>query len=276
MLRYPGLFSLLLLAPAPLVGQESEVPSAVFGRAIDQESRAAISGVRIAAIDDRGRERGAAISDSIGSYRITLEPGKYLLRAQRIGYQTAETRSFELDVHTHLETLLQLSVQAVSIEPLIIVGSRTMVGRLVPYYERLDREGVSRGRFITRAQIDSLSMPGITAHMEYFGVPMQSNRRGEKWPTGTGRCRMRVFIDDVPAEGFVIDELVRPDNIEGVEIYRSAYEAPPRYSSRLNTCGVVLIWTRMDKTPGLTWWKGLLAAGTGIGAALLIRSVWLK
>ena len=110
---------------------------------------------------------------------------------------------------------------------------------------------MGRGRFITRAQIDSMAMPGITAQMEVYGVPMLSNRRGEKWPTGTGRCRMRVFIHDVPAEGFVIDELVRPDNIEGVEIYRSAYEAPPRYSSRMNTCGVVLIWTRMDRAPGL-------------------------
>jgi hypothetical protein len=87
---------------------------------------------------------------------------------------------------------------------------------------------------------------------------------------------MRVFIDDVPAEGFVIDELVRPDNIEGVEIYRSAYEAPPRYSSRMNTCGIVLIWTRLDKPSGLPLWQGLLAAFSGIGAALLIRRLWVK
>ena len=276
MSRLASLLCLFLLAPAMLAGQERDVPSAVFGRAIDQESRTGISGVRIAALDERGRERGVALSDSIGLYRITLEPGTYLLRAQRIGYQNTETRTFELDVHTHLETLLQMSVQPVSIEPLIIVGTRTMVGRLVPYYERLDRESLGRGRFITRAQIDSMAMPGITAHMEVYGVPMLSNRRGEKWPTGTGRCRMRVFIDDVPAEGFVIDELVRPDNIEGVEIYRSAYEAPPRYSSRGNTCGIVLIWTRMDKAPGLKLWKGLLAAASGLGVALLIRSVWVK
>src|SRR6187431_1653821 len=83
----PHALILLLFASAALSAQETSVPSAVFGRAIDQESRTAISGVRIAAIDERGRERGAALSDSIGSYRITLEPGKYLLRAQRIGYQ---------------------------------------------------------------------------------------------------------------------------------------------------------------------------------------------
>jgi hypothetical protein len=235
-----------------------------------------IAGVRVSAHDENGREKGVALSDSIGRFHLELEPGEYLLRTTRIGYSAAETRKFELNEKEQIELLIQMDVRPIGVEPLVIVGKRTMIGRLMEYYERLDRAEVSGGRFITRAQIDSLGIGDITEHIQQHGVPVQTSRSGERWPLGYGGCRMRVFIDDAPAEGFAIDALVRADNVEGVEIYRSGFQAPPRYSSRANTCGVVLIWTRADRAGTLSFWRGLLVGAGVITSAMLLRLLWRK
>lgn len=268
-------FGIVILATT-IRADSASAQTGVVGRTVDQATRASIAGVRVSAHDERGREHGVTLSDSIGFFRLNLPPGEYLLRGSFLGYASAETRTIEFSEDEQLEVLLQMSVQALGMEPLIIVGSRTTVGRLKEYYERLDRDS-GRGRFITRAQIDSLDAPGITSYMELHGVPVSMNlRTGEKWPLGTGRCPMRVFLDGVPIDGFVIDDLIRPGEVEGVEIYRSAYEAPPQYSDRLNTCGIVLIWTRMDKRDGMPFWKGVLAGGLSIASILLIRQWWTK
>ena len=251
-----------------------EAQAGLSGRTIDTSSRMGIPGVRVSAHSENGRELAVALSDSIGGFRFALEPGKYLLRTSRIGYAPTESRKFELNDREQIDLLVQLAVEAVSTDPLVIVMKRTLVGRLIPYYERLDRRDVNGGHFITRAQIDSLGVGDITAHIEQSGVPMETSRRGERWPLGYGRCRMRVFLDDVPMEGFALDAMVHADNIEGVEIYRSSYEAPARYSDRLNTCGVLLLWTRADRTGTLTFWKGLLVGAGSVTVALLGRWLW--
>jgi hypothetical protein len=250
--------------------------TSLVGRAIDASSRLGIAGVRISAHDEGGREKAVVFSDTTGRFHIALEPGEFLLRTSRVGYVAAETRKLELNEKEQIELLIQMDVRPIGVEPLVIVGKRTMIGRLMPYYQRLDRAEVSGGRFITRAQIDSLGIGDITEHIQQHGVPVQSNRGGERWPLGYGGCRMRVFIDDAPAEGFAIDALVRAENVEGVEIYRSGLQAPPLYSSRSNTCGVVLIWTRADRAGTLSFWKGLMVGAGVITSAVLIRLLWRR
>ena len=269
-----AVFLLCSLLSATISGYDAAAQSGVVGRTVDQAARTGIAGVRVSAHDERGREHGVTLSDSIGHFRLNLPPGEYLLRASFLGYATAETRMIEFGEDEQLEVILQMSVQPLGMEPLIIVGSRTMVGRLREYYERLDRD-TGRGRFITRAQIDSMDAPGITSYMEQHGVPMNMNlRTGEKWPLGTGRCPMRVFLDGADIGGFVINALVRPANVEGVEIYRSSYEAPAQYSDRMNTCGIVLIWTRMDRRDAMPFWKGILVGASALTALVLLRAWW--
>lgn len=250
--------------------------SGVVGRTVDQSARTGIAGVRVSAHDESGREHGVTLSDSVGYFRLSLLPGEYRLRAAFIGYAPTETKAIDFGEDEQLQVILQMSVQPLGIEPLVIVGSRTMSGHLKEYYERLDRD-TGRGRFITRAQIDSMDAPGVTSYMEQYGVPMRMNLRGgEKWPLGVGRCPMRVYLDGVAIDGFVIDDLVRPADVEGVEVYRSPYEAPPQYSTRSNTCGIVLIWTRMDKRDTIPFWRGVLLSAGSITIIALLRQWWAK
>jgi hypothetical protein len=42
-----------------------------------------------------------------------------------------------------------------------------------------------------------------------------------------------------------LDQLVHPDDIEGIEIYESISRMPAEYAPVGSVCGVILIWTRL-------------------------------
>jgi hypothetical protein len=42
-----------------------------------------------------------------------------------------------------------------------------------------------------------------------------------------------------------LDQLVSPEEIEGIEIYESIARMPAEYAPVGSVCGVVLIWTRL-------------------------------
>ncbi|MGH7555626.1 MAG: carboxypeptidase regulatory-like domain-containing protein [Longimicrobiales bacterium] len=77
------------------------------------------------------------------------------------------------------------------------------------------------------------------------GVHPTPSRRG----TGSivqlrGGCIPRVFLDGLRIQllGMTIDDLVRPAELEGIEIYRGAGELPAEFAH--GACGAVVLWTR--------------------------------
>ena len=60
------------------------------------------------------------------------------------------------------------------------------------------------------------------------------------------RCPIQYFVDGVSAMGFNIDD-VAPGSIEALEIYRGASEIPPDFNRGTALCGVIVIWTRIDR-----------------------------
>jgi len=67
----------------------------------------------------------------------------------------------------------------------------------------------------------------------------------------TGRCPYRVFMDGllVVSDPFRGDqewvrELVRPAEVEGIEVYTRPSQVPVQYGGAQGGCGVILIWTR--------------------------------
>jgi hypothetical protein len=66
-------------------------------------------------------------------------------------------------------------------------------------------------------------------------------------------CRPRVFVDNVivrrggrtgNSDDPPIDLLVQPQDIAGIEIYRSPSETPRQFAANDVTCGVVLFWSK--------------------------------
>jgi TonB-dependent Receptor Plug Domain len=64
---------------------------------------------------------------------------------------------------------------------------------------------------------------------------------------GRGGCTPEVFIDGmkVMQGADEIDNLVRPQEVSGVEVYTGSAGVPPQYAGMAGgDCGVVLVWTK--------------------------------
>jgi hypothetical protein len=58
-------------------------------------------------------------------------------------------------------------------------------------------------------------------------------------------CKPMVWIDGMRAPGAELDEVARPMDVAGMEVYPSSAGLPPQYQDRNNRmCGAIVVWTR--------------------------------
>jgi hypothetical protein len=239
-MRYPNVVLILLAlgAGAPAAAQT------VSGQLLDAATRQPIGGGTMSLLSDNAAI-ASVFTDSAGTFVLRApEAGSFRLRAERIGYRVAETPPLELAADDTLRVEFRLSVEAVALNPITVIGySRRPTGQLGGFYDRMRR---GFGAFITREKIDA-QLPMLTTDLlrGVAGVHLTPSRRG----TGSivqlrGGCIPRVFLDGLPIQllGMTIDDLVRPAELEGIEIYRGAGELPAEFAH--GACGAVVLWTR--------------------------------
>jgi hypothetical protein len=59
-----------------------------------------------------------------------------------------------------------------------------------------------------------------------------------------GNCPPRILVDGSPVAGADVDEMVEPQDINGIEIYRGPSEVPGRWMANRSSCGLIVIWTK--------------------------------
>lgn len=207
---------------------------------------------------DLGAKR--AVADEAGRFRVSVGPGAGVVHVRRIGFKPMNT-SFAAGGDTSLT--LQLEPLARQLEGAIIEAtalSRTL--ELRGFYGRLrDREkGINSGQFVTVEEVEQRNPFRLTQMLDgRSGIRVSRVTRGcygsssTCWaPQGLNGCWMTVYLDgrrlndirtavNTPA---MVDDLVLPSHIAGIEIYTSPVRAPPEYQSLNGTCGVVLIWSK--------------------------------
>jgi hypothetical protein len=58
-------------------------------------------------------------------------------------------------------------------------------------------------------------------------------------------CQPMVWVDGMRAPGAELDEVARPSDVAGLEVYPSNAGLPPTYQDRNNRmCGAILVWTK--------------------------------
>ncbi|MEJ2219102.1 MAG: Plug domain-containing protein, partial [Gemmatimonadota bacterium] len=144
--------------------------------------------------------------------------------------------------------------------------------KLRGFYER---RRMTMGSFITRDQVERQHANEVSDLFRHVPgmhvVPAPS-------PTGLnlgyhilmrGNCRPTLFIDgaETMSTSMSIDQMLRPEEIQAVEVYRGP-ETPPQYQR--NACGAILVWTRPGGAHGgIALWKGLLIMGGALAAIFL-------
>lgn len=248
-----GVAATLLLAPLPTEGQVL-----LTGRVVDAVEGTPVPLAVVDLLDSEGDSLATTRADSGGTFRFPRpEGGRFLLRARSLGHDPRVEGPLVLAAGDTVAFDLRLGVAPLALPGLEVTASRR------PWYEHLVPEGlwtfygrmeqnrsVGIGRFLTRDELGRWggtpvalvvgSVPGMSAVREPRG-------RGYRL-AGRGGCAPLVFLDgmEVRMEGTTLDDLVRVDMLEGVEIYRGPSELPAElYGTNFRgACGAVALWTR--------------------------------
>lgn len=216
--------------------------------------------------------RVIAITDSLGAFEVPGSPVAWgsndiSIRHQAFSDRTASDRVWVANPNETFDLVVALDIVPVALPE---VGVQVESAKLAAegFYER--REELSgAGTFFTAAEITERS-PRRMEDLLPRSIAGSGLRRGPRSAVGsdpvTGApvpaatfglaeegqpCRpvfylngLRVGEVDAPAGvGSGLDQLVQPDEVEGIEIYESVARLPPEFSPIGAVCGVILIWT---------------------------------
>jgi hypothetical protein len=185
--------------------------------------------------------RGTAVSDARGRFSLgDLPAGTQVLEVRRIGYLLAQ-QSVELRGGRNVAQDVQLR-RIVTLDSVQVLAQRSRY----PDFE-FNRRANRFGKFFT---IDSIQkrhplyvsdlfrvVPGFrVAGFALDAVVVSS--RGVTSLRGSGTCAANVVIDGMQDQEI---NLIHPDDVGAMEIYRPGEPAPAQYNNR---CGVIVIWSR--------------------------------
>ncbi|MGH7480883.1 MAG: carboxypeptidase regulatory-like domain-containing protein, partial [Longimicrobiales bacterium] len=213
----------------------------------------------------------STLSDSAGRFAVRAPaPGAYRLRIERVGYARVESQPIPVGRGEVVDVEVTLDVQAVLLDAIVVTERREYAEHAREYFDRLERRNASLGRFITRDDIEERRLPNVSSYLiGVTRVHLRYDRFGQPhviMGAGTTRCTPTIYIDGLTASddlySIPVDQLISPDEIEGIEVYRSSLEAPPEYWDR-SGCGSILIWTRriVPGRDGFSWTKTLIGIG---------------
>jgi hypothetical protein len=246
--RWPALLftAAALLLARPLSAQ------ILGGRVIDKASGEPVKDAVVEVLNAaNSRVVARARSDGDGFVAFELrEPGSYRVRTSRIGYTTNTSQALQIDVRQTVQVDIPLTTGEVTLDSL------TVTARSAPARSAaLDREGFydrekqGFGRFLTEYDIQQRNaiqsteifrgVPGLTL------VPAGNNSYRVVSSRGGNNCSPNLVLDNMPlSSADDLDDMVKPQDIAGVEVYRGASEIPGRWLGNRGNCGLIVIWTK--------------------------------
>ncbi len=278
---------LILAAGLALLPSTRAQAQAVRGRVLEADSRKPVAGARVTLVRTEDTSGVVAISSEDGAFSVRgRTAGRYQVEVARLGYRPQREGPFDLSAGDTLELGVILPVLPYAMDPVTItaeVNARLL--RDVGFY---DRKRADFGHFITRDQIESrrasrptdllVAIPGVSIHPDPRSPGKVRLQMRGTHPAQGGACAPRVYVDGLiiirgdsrPVGGSgtakedeieraldadprnpepSLDDIVNPDQIEAIEIYRSASQVPAEFggASAFTRCGVVVVWTRRGR-----------------------------
>ena len=257
------------LTIAPVVLRPGPDPTATLsGRVTDGEGGSGLAG---ATIELNGRV--VAVSDSLGAFAAPGTPVVWGSNDVVVRHRAFSDRSVSGSIWVSTPRQFFGLVVAMEVVPVglpevpVTVQSAKLAAE--GFYQRRE-ELRGAGIFFTNAEITERN-PRRLEDLLPRSIAGSGLRRGPRSAVGTDPvtgdpvpaqtfglaeesepCRPVFYMDglrvggvEAPAGvGSGLDQLVHPDEVEGIEIYESVSRLPPEYSPIGSVCGVILIWTR--------------------------------
>ena len=179
-----------------------------------------------------------------GSFSIKRpERGAGELRLRRLGYSPMSLAILFDTLGRSRNLTIRLEAAAVEL-PAVKVETPVSV-YMRGFYERRKQRGT--GHFVDRAEIEK-RRPAYTSDL-LRTVPGMSVRMSPRLGAivRVRGCRPAIFLDGVQAVGAELDDVTRPGDIDGMEVYSSWAAIPPQFNDRQGgRCGAIIIWTRIE------------------------------
>ena len=96
----------------------------VRGRLLDSDGSTALGSAMMSLVDDRDRQLARNLTRESGLYQLTAVPGRYRVRAERIGYATTYSDYFEIAAGDTIVVDLAARVEAISLAGIEAEGER--------------------------------------------------------------------------------------------------------------------------------------------------------
>lgn len=259
----------------------------IRGRVLEAETNKPVAGARVMAHLAGDTVGLLGISDDDGRFEVRLPvPGAYVVDVARLGYRPQHRGPLDLQTGQVTSLSVILPVVPVTLDPVTVQAqvNATMLQQ-VGFYGRMRSDF---GHFITRDQVESRrahrasdllrAIPGVgimpdRLHPGQVRIQMRGSHlsngglcsprvfvdglvaiRGDARPPGRSGNQAnneeeRLYGDDPRAPEPELDDVVRPEDIEAMEIYRSASQVPAEFggNSMFTRCGVIVIWTRRGR-----------------------------
>ena len=256
----------------------------ISGAVLTRSGREPVAGVSITMSDTLGRRITTVVSNEEGQFQLPHPGSgeRFNLRAEHIAYADA-TGVVDFGARDELNVELLMATRPIELEPIVVVERRRDYLAEVGYYMRKDRglgkfidrvdielrKPTQLTDIVRRTPGVTITGYGLAADIEMMGARRAGGFEGSSFmgTTGTGgmKCRPAVYVDGalvrpggtprtrtleselgtstVPGTA-PLNQIVSPEAIEAVEVYRRASEVPARYSGADAACGVLAIWTR--------------------------------
>lgn len=191
-------------------------------------------------------------TDRRGRFVLSGVPaGMQELNVRHLGYAPL-THVIEISPGLTTEVEIGMVPDPVEMEPIVATATRSRRLEVKGFYERRHwSELVGTGTFYTAEDIDR-RRPVEISHMiaDESGIRLQCNVRrtdcrlvNTRFSSGvTGACSLSFYVDGLPTRGISLDDVVRPSEIAGIEIYKGLASGPAEFPP--SRCGLVAVWTK--------------------------------
>jgi hypothetical protein len=269
---------LSLLAPLFMIAAARPVAAQmIHGRLLQDGTLTPLTGASVQLLDARGEELNrVVVTNEAGTFAMRVEPGRYMLRVRRIGFNPLTTPVIALEAGDVFEGTYRVSPAAVRLATERITAKRNL---------ELGRDGVARrkelgkGIFLSRSELaekDQREFSSLLAGVD--GIRVDAG--GKITSTEGWRC-LYFMVNRVPVTSIpgstpgstmwpTLEDLVPTGHdVMAIEVYREFKEVPPEFRmdawpgstvgrratpssgvvgrrsrAQDNPCGVVSVWTR--------------------------------
>lgn len=223
------------------------------GRVIAETTEEPIAGATVVLMDLDGRRIQQRVTDENGRFSFFVRrTAAVQLRTTHAGFAETTTPRLHFDEFDVFAIEIRMDPAAALLAPLEVTARSSVRSRMLDGFEH--RRTATPGVFFTQEDVEKRKPGYVTDLLATVpGVRLLSSGGGARRTVVMGRaagnpdCPAQVYVDGLLMNRdseFAIDDVVSPQAVHGIEVYRGISTVPADFLSSAATCGVVVIWTR--------------------------------